>query len=110
METQAMMARLVAQAETEGAGLVTLRALAEEASEAGAARALARLGLDDATAGRDLGELRQLLGAWRDAKKAARTAAIGWIVRLLLAALLMGLAVKAGFAATVRGALGRGAA
>ena len=104
METDAVLARLVAQAEGEGAGLVTLRALAEEASEAGAARALERLGLSDPAARNDLGELRQLLGAWRDAKRSARNELIGWIVRITLALLLMGLAVKLGLVAMVKGA------
>lgn len=103
METQAMLARLVAQAEGEGATLVTLRALAEEASEAGAERALERLGLSDPEARGDLGELRQLLGAWRDAKRSARNEAIGWVVRICLALLLMGLAVKLGFVAMIKG-------
>nr|WP_174274120.1 DUF6127 family protein [Sphingomonas bacterium] len=104
METQAMLARLVAQAEGEGASLVTLRALAEEASEAGAERALERLGLSDPAARGDLGELRQLLGAWRDAKRSARNEVVGWVVRICLALLLMGLAVKLGLVAMVRGA------
>ena len=99
----AMLARIVAQAEGEGASLVTLRALAEEASEAGAERALERLGLNDPAARMDLGELRQLLGAWRDAKRAARNEIVGWIVRIALAALLMGLAVKLGLVAMMRG-------
>jgi hypothetical protein len=102
-EAGLMLARLVAQAESEGANLVTLRALAEEASEAGAERALGRLGLGDAAACGDLGELRQLLGAWRDAKKTARNEVIGWVVRICLALLLMGLAVKLGLVAMVRG-------
>lgn len=104
METQAMLARLIAQAEGEGAVLVTLRAMVEEASEAGAARALERLGLSDPAARGDLGELRQLLGAWRDAKKSARNEIVGWVVRIGLALLLMGLAVKLGLVAMVRGA------
>lgn len=103
METQAMLARLIAQAEMEGAGLVTLRALAEEATEAGAERALERLGLADPAARGDLGELRELLGAWRDAKKAARNEFVNWLVRIALALLLMGLAVKLGLLAMVRG-------
>ncbi len=103
METQAMVARLVAQAETEGAGLATLRALAEEASEAGAERALERLGLADPAARGDLGELRQLLGAWRDAKRSARNELVGWVVRIALALLLMGLAVKLGLMELARG-------
>jgi hypothetical protein len=42
-----MMTQLTAQAEARGADLVTLRALIEEASDLGASRALARLGLAD---------------------------------------------------------------
>lgn len=99
-----ILARIVAQAEGEGATLVTLRALAEEASEAGAERALERLGLNDPAARTDLGELRQLLGAWRDAKRTARNEIVGWIVRIALALLLMGLAVKLGLVAMMRGA------
>ena len=89
-----MLARLMAQAEGQGADLVTLRALIEEASEAGAERALAALGLSDATARRDMDELRELLQAWRDAKKSAARAAVGWALRVLLALLVMGMAVK----------------
>ena len=95
-----MLARLVAQAATESAGLgpeiVTLRALVEEASELGAARALERLGLEDARAKQDMSELRELLGAWRDAKKSAWKAAIEWLVRGLLALLLVGIALRLG--------------
>jgi hypothetical protein len=42
-----MLAQLTAQAEARGADLVTLRALIEEASDLGATRAIARLGLAD---------------------------------------------------------------
>ena len=95
-----MLARLVAQAaESSVLGrpeIVTLRALVEEASELGAARALERLGLDDARAKQDMGELRELLGAWRDAKKSAWKAAIEWLVRGLLALLLVGIALRLG--------------
>jgi Family of unknown function (DUF6127) len=89
-----MLIQLTAQAEARGADLVTLRALIEEASELGAQRALERLGLDDEKAPKDMGELRELLSAWRDAKKSARKAAIGWIVRMVLALVLIGIAVK----------------
>jgi hypothetical protein len=90
----ATLGLLVAQARDEGASVVTLKALTEEAAEAGAARALARLGLHDGSAGADILELRQLLSAWRDTRRAARHAVIGWLVRLVLAGLLLGLAVK----------------
>lgn len=98
-----MLTRLVSQAEGEGADLVMIRALIEEASELGAGRALARLGLSDAGAEKDVRELRELLGAWRDAKKAARNAVIGWIVRGVLALVLMAVAVKVGVFGLVRG-------
>jgi hypothetical protein len=45
MDKAGMLARLMSQAEGQGADLVTLRALAEEASEAGAERAMGALGL-----------------------------------------------------------------
>ena len=73
-----------------------LQGLLEQASESGARRALARLGLDDPSAAKDMGELRELLSAWRDAKRSARKAAIGWVVRMALALVLIGLAVKLG--------------
>jgi len=95
-----MLARLVAQAEPD---MVMIRALIEEASELGAERALARLGLSDRRAAADMRELRELLSAWRDAKKAARGAVIGWIVRIGMALLLLGSAVKAGLVGLVKG-------
>ena len=92
-----LLAQLIAQGAAEGADLTTLRAIAEEAGELGASRALTRLGLDDPQAAKDMGELRELLGAWRDAKRSAVKAVAGWIVRMLLALVILGLAVKLGF-------------
>lgn len=94
MSAEAMLASMMAQAEGRGGDLVTLRALVEESSQAGARRALASLGLDDARARRDMDELRELLGAWRDAKKSAWKAVVTWAVRLMLALLLIGIAVR----------------
>ncbi len=96
MNRDEMLARLLAQAEDQGAAIVTLRAVVEEASELGAERVLARMGLDDVHAHSDLSELRQLLQAWRDAKASAWQAAIGWIVRGALALLVMGMAWRLG--------------
>ena len=96
MNRNAMVARLVAQAEDEGADLVTLRAIIEEASELGAERVLLRMGLDDPAALADLSELRQLLQAWRDAKASAWKAVITWLVRGALALLLLGIAIRTG--------------
>jgi hypothetical protein len=91
-----MLARLIGQATTEGVDLVTMRAVVEEASELGAERVLHRLGLGDESAQGDIDELRELLRAWRDAKASAWKAAVDWIVRGVLAALLLGIAVRLG--------------
>ena len=83
-----MLARLVAQAQGQVADMVTIRALIEEASDLGAET--------------DVRELRELLSAWRDAKKAARGAVIGWIVRIGMALVLLGVAVKVGLVGLVK--------
>ena len=97
-----ILERLIAQADARGADFADLRAVIEAASEAGAMRALGRLGLADAGAQDDLRELRQLLGAWRDAKTSARKAVVDWVVRGMLALLLVGIAVKLGLAGMLR--------
>ncbi len=97
MNREDLLARLVAQAaghKHHGGDLATLRAIVEEASEVGAARALSRIGLSDEKAREDMDELRELLGAWRAAKASAWKAAVDWIVRLGLALLLIGIAVR----------------
>lgn len=94
MTNDALLATLVAQADGRVIDVVTLRALVEESSQSGARRALGALGLDDERARRDMDELRELLGAWRDAKRTAWRAVVTWAVRIALAALLVGIAVK----------------
>ena len=100
---EALLASLMAQAEGRGIDLVTLRALVEESSQAGARRALASLGLDDERARRDMDELRELLSAWRDAKRSVRQAVVAWLVRILLAALVAGMAVRLGLLERLHG-------
>ncbi|PKP87003.1 MAG: hypothetical protein CVT78_07575 [Alphaproteobacteria bacterium HGW-Alphaproteobacteria-17] len=108
MDEDEALARLIALAGTGAAGAsgaldaALLRAVVEEASELGARRALARLGLADAAARDDVADLRQLLGAWRDAKTSAWKAAIDWVVRGMLALLVVGLAVKLGLPGLLR--------
>src|ERR1700741_5420531 len=97
-----MLALLIAQAEGQGADMATLRGLVEEASETGADRALAALGLRDENARRDMEELRELLRAWRDAKKSAREAVVAWAIRIFLAVLVAGIAVKVGLLEMLR--------
>lgn len=93
-----VLAQLIAQGAEQGADLPTLRAIAEEAGELGATRALTRLGLADDDATRDVAELRALLTAWRDARRSAWKAFAGWFAALLLALL----AVKLGFGEAVK--------
>ncbi|MEO0499273.1 MAG: DUF6127 family protein [Pseudomonadota bacterium] len=96
MTNDMILAGLIAQANAKGCDVTTLRALVEEASDAGAARALRRVGLNDTSAGKDVEELRALLEAWRGAKRAAvRTAAI-WVLRGVLILMLIGAAWMAG--------------
>src|SRR5690606_42092434 len=94
MQHDEMLARLVAQAEGDGADLVTLRAIIEEATDSGAKRVLDRLGLGDPSAQDDIDDLRELLRAWRDAKASAWKAAITWAVRGVLALLLVSIAMR----------------
>lgn len=75
--------------------------LLAKASEAGAQRALAHLGLADESAAKDMADLRELLSAWRDAKRSARKAVVEWLVRGALAVLVIGLAVKLGLGGLV---------
>ncbi|WP_306095502.1 DUF6127 family protein [Qipengyuania flava] len=96
MTGEEMLARLLAQADAQGGDLITLRAIVEEASELGAARVLERIGLSDPSAPDDIDELRELLSAWRDAKASAWKAAVEWLVRGVLALLLVGIAVRLG--------------
>jgi hypothetical protein len=96
--TGSVLAQLLAQGSERGADLATLRAIAEEAGELGATRALQRLGLGDDGATRDVAELRELLGAWREAKRSAWKSVAGWVCALLLAVL----AVKLGFGEWVK--------
>jgi len=96
MTREDMLARLLAQAETQGCELITLRAIVEEASDLGAARVLNRMGLADAGAHEDLSQLRELLRAWRDAKASVWKAVVEWTVRAAMALLLLGIAVRLG--------------
>ncbi len=93
---QEMLPRLVAEAQGNGADMASIRAMIEEASDRGALRALQTLGLEDEEARRDMDELRELLRAWRDAKSGAVKAVIHWLLRLVLALALVGLAAKFG--------------
>jgi len=63
---------------------------------------LARVALSDERAREDVAELRELLAAWRDAKRSVWKAVVGWIARLAMALMLAGLAVKLGFAAWLK--------
>ena len=65
------------------------------AAERGAQRCLAQLGLENGSAARDIRELRDLLDAWRAARRAVWQTVIKVMTTGLLAALLVGIAIKA---------------
>jgi hypothetical protein len=68
--------------------------LLDRAAERGAERCLAHLGLENGHAARDLRELRDLLEAWRDARRTAWQTTIKVVTTAILAALLVGAALK----------------
>jgi len=68
--------------------------LLERAAERGAERVLAHLGLENGHAARDIRELRDLLEAWRDARRTAWQTTVKVITTGILAALLVGAAIK----------------
>ena len=68
--------------------------LLDRAAERGAERVLAHLGLENGHAARDIGELRSLLEAWRDARRTAWQTAVKVVTTGILAALLVGAAIK----------------
>ncbi|GJQ57127.1 MAG: hypothetical protein HKUEN07_36960 [Rhodocyclaceae bacterium] len=68
--------------------------LLDRAAERGAERVLAHLGLENGHAARDIRELRDLLEAWRDARRTAWQTTVKVITTGLLAALLVGAVIK----------------
>ena len=90
MDQSDILNTLVMQAVDDGAKPLTLRAIIEEASQAGAERALAHLGLSDPSAHQDILELRQLLISWRDVQTTARRTLVRWLTTVLLSLLVLG--------------------
>ena len=68
--------------------------LLDRAAERGAERALAHLGLENGHAAKDIRELRDLLEAWRDARRTAWQTTVKVITTGILAAMLVGAAIK----------------
>ena len=71
-----------------------LERAAERGAERGAERCLAHLGLENGHAAKDIRELRDLLEAWRDARRTAWQTTVKVITTGILAALLVGAAIK----------------
>ncbi len=85
--------------QTERRKMVTIpqeefEAMLERAAERGAERCLAHLGLENGSAAKDIRELRDLLEAWRDARRTAWQTTIKVVTTGILAALLVGAAIK----------------
>lgn len=91
------LSALASEANSEGSDIITIKAMVEEASEVGAAKALSRCGLHDENAGADIRALREILGAWRDARRVAWRSVVKWVITLVFALLLAGLASKINF-------------
>ena len=68
--------------------------LLDRAAERGAERVLAHLGLENGKAAGDIRELRDLLNAWRDARHTAWQTFVKVLTTSLLAALVLGAAIK----------------
>ncbi|MBL0419745.1 hypothetical protein JI739_05220 [Ramlibacter sp. AW1] len=68
--------------------------LLERSAERGAERCLAHLGLENGHAARDIRELRDLIEAWREARHTAWQTFVKVLTTGLLAALLVGAAIK----------------
>ena len=68
--------------------------LLTRAAERGAERALACLGLENGHAAADIRDLRGLIDAWRDARRTAWQTAVKVVTTGILAALLVGVAIK----------------
>ncbi|MFN4063020.1 MAG: DUF6127 family protein [Parazoarcus communis] len=68
--------------------------LLDRAAERGAERCLAHLGLENGSAAKDIRELRDLLEAWRDARRTVWQTTVKVITTGILAALLVGAAIK----------------
>lgn len=92
--TGELLTDLLANAQGRPVDLLVMRAMIEEASEAGAVKALATLGLADERARRDMDELRELLVTWRDVKRSAWQTVARWAVRILLALLMFTMAYR----------------
>ncbi len=88
------IAPLARKAARQGVKRETLAALVEAASEDGARRALSRLGLHDENAGHDIRELRDLLEAWRETRKAAWHTMVRWLTAAFIILILTGLAMR----------------
>ncbi|MFN6960683.1 MAG: DUF6127 family protein [Rhodocyclaceae bacterium] len=68
--------------------------LLDRATERGAERCLTHHGRENGSAARDIRELRDLLEAWRDARRTAWQTTIKVVTTAILAALLVGAVIK----------------
>ena len=72
---------------------IDLEKLIEQAAKSGAKKALAELGLDDASAKKDLRDLRDLLASWQRIRQEASKSIIIFGVRAVLIFMLLMAAV-----------------
>ena len=94
-----MLEDLEKQSTRQQADILNLRPddldeLLTRAAERGAERALACLGLENGHAADDIRDLRGLIDAWREARRTAWQTAVKVVTTGVLAALLVGVAIK----------------
>ena len=73
-----------------------LEAMLERASEKGARKALAKVGLHDDDAPNDIRDLRDLLRAWNATRNTVWQTIVKWFTMLFLTALAAGVMLKIG--------------
>ncbi len=88
------LAALGQAAHEEGLSIQHLQALIEEASDLGAKRALARIGLHDDRASNDMRDLRNLLDSWRETRRTMWRTVVKWTTTLIMIFIAAGVAVK----------------
>jgi hypothetical protein len=67
-----------------------LQAMCDSAAEKGANAALARIGLTDEAAAKDVRDLRDLIAGWRDVRQVVIRTVVKWITLGVLGALAAG--------------------
>jgi hypothetical protein len=72
----------------------SLQRMLDDAARRGAEEALARIGLHDESSAKDIGDLRDLLSAWREVRSTAIRTSTKVLTTIIIGAVLVGLGIK----------------